>query len=137
MGKWLAGIAATVIAGVLIWLITRPPEPPPPAPVYSLSGIWDYRITSNVSHQTYKGTLRLVMEGSKVGGEFVEDLFDKSSKGVHGTFDGTTLELVRDTGMNTTQNFSLAKREDKRFTGRFWNVGPPENRDDGTFEITR
>jgi hypothetical protein len=94
-------------------------------------------MTSNVSHQTYRGSLRLVMDGSKIGGEFVEDFFDKSSKGVHGSFDGITLELVRDTSKNTTQNVSLNKQGENKFAGKFWNVGPPETRDDGTFEIAR
>ncbi len=30
--KWLAGIAASVIAGVVIWLLTHQPTPPPPPP---------------------------------------------------------------------------------------------------------
>jgi hypothetical protein len=40
IGTWPAGIAATVIAGVILWLITQrsPPPPPPPEP--------DYRLTS-------------------------------------------------------------------------------------------
>lgn len=139
MGKWLAGVAASVISAVLIWQITKPsPSPAPDSqPAYSLSGTWRYKQTSSVSHPTYQGTLRLVVDGSKVGGEFVEDLFDRSSKGVHGSFDGVTIELVRDTSKDTTQNFSLTKQGMNEFTGRFWNVGPTENRDDGSFEITR
>ena len=135
MGKWIAGIAASVISAVLIWQITK--APPDTKPVYSLSGTWAYAMTSNVSHRPIQGSLRLVMDGSKVAGEFVEDFFDRSSKGVHGSFDGVTLELIRDTSKNTTQNFSLVKQGDARFVGKFSNVGPVENRDDGSFEITR
>jgi hypothetical protein len=28
MGKWLGGIAGTVISAVIIWMITKPHEPP-------------------------------------------------------------------------------------------------------------
>ena len=44
MGKWLAGIAATVISAVLIWLITKPPQAPAPARKYALSGQWRYQM---------------------------------------------------------------------------------------------
>ena len=38
VAKWLAGIAATVIAGVILWLITKegPSPPPPPDEVHSV-----------------------------------------------------------------------------------------------------
>ena len=53
-------------------------------------------------------------------------------------FGGDDLELQRDIrSKNTTQQYSLKKESDNKFAGTFWNVGPPENRDQGSFEITR
>jgi hypothetical protein len=133
--KWIAGIASAVISAVLIWFITKPPAPKPP---YSLSGKWAYTMRSDVSRNTYHGSLHLLMDGTNVSGEFVEDFFDKSSKGVQGAlYGGDDLELTRDTSKNTTQRFSLTKKNDDLLVGTFWNVGPPETDDRGSFEITR
>src|SRR5262245_35233904 len=95
MGKWLAGIAASVISAVLIWLITKPPMvPPAPPPAYSVNGVWKYTRTSNVSHKQYQGTLRLLSDANnKVEGDFLQKEFDNSNRSVHGSFDGRTLEL--------------------------------------------
>jgi len=135
MVKWIAGIAASVISAVLIWLITKPSVSKPP---YSLSGKWAYTMRSDVSHNKYQGSLHLLMDGTNVSGEFVEDFFDKSNKGVQGALYGSDdLELARDTSKNTTQKFSLTKKTDNSFVGTFWNIGPPETRDQGSFEITR
>jgi len=138
MGKWIAGIAGTVISAVLIWLITKPPQPTAPKPPYSLSGKWTYTMTSDVSHNTYQGSLILLMDGTNVAGEFVEDFWDKSSKGVRGAlYGGDDLELERDTSKNTTQKFSLTKKSDTILEGAFWNVGVLQNTDKGSFKITR
>src|SRR5438067_11055550 len=117
MGKWIAGIASTVISAVLIWWITKSPAPKPP---YSLSGKWTYKMQSDVSRNTYQGSLHLLMDGTNVSGEFVEDFFDKSSKGIQGALYGDVdLELARDTSKNTTQTFSLTRRNDNLFVGTF------------------
>lgn len=135
MIKWMAGIVASVISAVLIWWITKPSVSKPPP---SLSGKWSYTMQSDVSHNKYQGSLNLLMDGTNVSGEFAEDFFDKSSKGIQGSLYGSNdLELSRDTSKNTTQKFSLTKRSDNLFVGKFWNVGPPETRDEGSFEITR
>jgi hypothetical protein len=139
MLKWLAGIAATVISAVIIWLVTKPPQSLPPKPPSSLSGKWTYTMRSDVSHNNYRGSLQLLMDGTNVSGEFVEDFFDASNRGLRGSiWGGDDLELQRDIrSKNTTQQYSLKKESDNKFAGTFWNVSPPENRDQGIFEITR
>jgi hypothetical protein len=129
VGKWLAGIAATVIAALLIWWVTKPAAP------YSVDGLWKYKMTSK-SGGPHQGTLRLTMSGSQVTG-ILEDTFDKTSSGVTGQFANNTLELTRDTWLDgrTTQNYRLTKEGPNRFAGTFWNVGRWP--DEGAFEIDR
>ena len=138
MLKWHAGIAALVISAVII-LVTKPPQSPPPEPPSSLSGKWTYTMRSDVSHNNYRGSLQLLMDGTNVSGEFVENFFDASTRRLRGSiWGGDDLELQRDIrSKNTTQQYSLKKESDDKFAGTFWNVGPPENRDQGSFEITR
>jgi hypothetical protein len=102
-----------------------------------LSGIWQYTLTSDVNHIALHGSLKIVMDGASVGGDFIEDFPDGSSKGVHGSFNGVTLELARDTGKNAMQNYYLTRQDDNRLTGSFRNVGAAETRDDGSFIIVR
>ena len=129
MWKWLAGIAASVISAVIIWLITKP------APDYSLTGTWSYTMMSTQSHQTYQGILTLTMDRAVVAGT-MENTFDNSSSGVHGSFANNTLELSRETGKDeTVQLYRLTKRDDRTFAGTFWNRG--RWKDEGTIEITR
>ena len=59
---------------------------------------------------------------------------DHSSGGVTGTFDGTTLLLSRDTGLETIQRYRLTVTGD-RFTGTYVNEGKYQDR--GTFEGSR
>ena len=73
------------------------------------------------------------MEGNQVSG--VMSPCDDSQSGVEGTFNGNTLTLSRDTGMNATQKVRLIKQSDDRFDGNYWNEGT--TRDEGSFEIWR
>ena len=78
-------------------------------------------------------SMRLTMDGNQVSG--VMSPCDDSKTGVEGTFNGSTLTLSRDTGMNTTQKFVLTKRSDNIFNGNYWNEGAAK--DEGLFEIQR
>jgi hypothetical protein len=129
VGKWLAGIAGSVIAALLIWRITKPAAP------YSVDGLWKYKMTSKTGG-THQGTLRLTMSGSQVTG-ILEDTFDKTNSGVTVQFANNTLELTRDTQLDgrTTQFYRLTKESPNRFAGTFWNVGRWP--DEGSFEIDR
>jgi hypothetical protein len=131
MGKWLAGVAAAVLSAVIVWWITKPPSPVAP---YSVGGVWNYRAVSEVSHQQLQGVLRLTMEGSIVSGE-MENTFDNSKSGLHGTFANDVLELSRDTGLETVQNYTLRKLGTGKFSGEFRNIG--KYPDKGTIEIER
>jgi hypothetical protein len=136
MKKWMAGIAAAVLAGVLTWWLTEGlrPHPTPPA-IYSVSGFWKYKMTSEVSGNTTRGSLSLTMDGSNVAG-VLENTFDKTSTGVRGAFANNTLELTRETQMDDTTQFSrLTKQGGDKFTGTFWNRG--RWKDNGTIEIER
>jgi hypothetical protein len=142
MAKYLAGIAFIVIFAVLIWLITRSPQPPVHSPApgspRSLSGEWEYKMKSDVSHNVRQGSLTLLIDGTNVSGKFVEDFVDNVNKDLRGgLYGGVDLELERDIGKNAMQKFSLAKKSDNLFMGKFWNVGPPETSDEGIFEIAR
>ena len=62
MSKWLAGLAASIIAGVVIWALTRPPTPPPtPSFLERVAGT--YTLTSWTDMHT--GSIEL---GAKVTG---------------------------------------------------------------------
>src|SRR5262249_17855187 len=105
MLKWLAGIAATVISAVVIWLITKPHHSSALKSASSLSGKWTYTMPSDLSRNTYHGPLQLLMDGANVSGEFMEDFFDASNRALRGSIWGADdLELQRDIrNKNTTQ----------------------------------
>jgi hypothetical protein len=140
MGKWIGGIAATVAAGVLTWWLTvgiHDHQPlPPKAETYSVTGFWKYKMMSEISSNTYRGSLTLTQDGTTVSG-VLDNTFDGSKSGIKGTLIGQTLELSRDTGLGAIQNYRLTKQSDNRLVGRFDNVGPSNLADQGTFEIER
>lgn len=136
MKKWMAGIVAAVLVGVLTWWLTEGlrSHPTPPT-MYSVSGSWKYKMTSAVSGNTTRGSLRLTQDGTTVSG-VLENTADKSSSGVKGTLVGNSLELSREeTRLNTVQNYSLTKQNDNKLVGTFENIGTWPDR--GKFEIER
>ena len=135
MKKWMVGIATAVLAGVLTWWLTEGlrSHPTPPT-MYSVSGFWKYKLTSEVSGNTTRRSLTLTQDSTTVSG-VLESTFDNSKSGVKGTFVGNSLELSRDTGMDTVQNYRLTKENDNKLVGTFDNVVKWPDR--GTFEIER
>ena len=141
MWKWLGGI----VAAVLIWWLTQgalevikrpvPQAPSPtPTPAFSVTGSWNYSMKSNVSGNTHTGAMILTQDGSLVSG-ILEKTFDNSKTGLKGTLLGNTLELVRDTGLDTIQTYRLSKSSDNQMTGMFENVG--KYPDSGSIELQR
>jgi len=135
-GKWIAGVAAAIITGIIIWWLTSPGGLlSKREDKLSLNGIWKYSMTSYLSGQTYQGALRLTMSGSEVSG-ILEGTFDKTSSGVWGQFANNTLDLNRETEKDKTlQIYRLTRQSDNKFTGTFWNRGPWK--DTGAFQIMR
>ena len=111
----------------------------PTAP-YSVSGVWWYSMNSDVSHNTTRGTLRLLMDGSSITG-VLENTFDKTKGIVQGEYTNNTLEMSRDTGLNTIQNYTLRKVSGNKLQGEFWNVAKQSGQhfypDKGTIDIER
>lgn len=105
----------------------------PPVRQFSLTGTWNYTGRSSMTPLHCTRIVRLTMEGNQVSG--VMSPCDVSQSGVEGTFNGNTLTLSRDTGMNATQKVRLIKQSDDRFEGNYWNEGT--TRDEGSFEIWR
>lgn len=97
----------------------------PAAP--SVTGTWN--VTFAGATQT---TLVLRQTGNRVTGTLRTP--DNSRGEVSGTFDGTTLLLSRDTGLETIQRYRLTVSGD-RFTGTFANEG--KYPDSGTFAGVR
>src|SRR5882672_9102004 len=127
MKKWIGGLVLAVLAGVLTWWLTEglrkhPTPPPTPPPMYSVSGFWKYKMTSELSGNIFKGSLTLTQDGTTVSG-VLENTFDNTKSGVKGTFVGNTLELSRDTGMDTVQTYRLTKQNENKLAGTFFNVG--------------
>ena len=89
---------------------------------------------SNVSGTTHTGAMTLTQDGSIVSG-VLDKTFDNSQSGLKGTFSGNTLELTRDTGLQTVQTFRLSRSGNDRMTGTFENVG--QYADNGSIEIQR
>jgi hypothetical protein len=126
---------ATVLAGVLTWWLTEGfRNDPTPPPMYSVSGSWKYKMNSEVSGNTNEGSLTLTQDGATVSG-VLENTIDNSKSGVKGTFVGNTLELSRNTGMDTVQNYRLTKHNEDQLAGTFENVGKWPDR--GTVQIER
>jgi hypothetical protein len=90
----------------------------------TLSGTWNV---------TFKGTtttaLRLQQSGTKVTGTLATT--DGSPGAVSGTFDGSTLTLSRDTGLQTIQHYRVTVKGSS-FSGTYWNEG--RLADQGTLE---
>ncbi|MDQ8154503.1 MAG: FecR domain-containing protein [Gemmatimonadota bacterium] len=86
-----------------------------PAIAPSVTGTWS--VTFSGRDQT---TLSLRQAGSQVSGTMRTP--DNSRGAVTGTFDGTTLLLSRDTGLETVQHYRVTVAGD-RFTGTFVNEG--------------
>jgi hypothetical protein len=78
--------------------------------------------------------LTLTQDGVTVSG-VVENTFDNTKSGVKGTFVGNTLELSRNTGMDTVQNYRLIKQNEDKLAVTFENVGKWPDR--GAFQIER
>ena len=140
MWKWIGGI----VAAVLIWWLTQgavtylTPKPPPPQPVappqrYSATGYWTYTMRSDVSNSSHTGSMTLTQDGALITGVF--EAFDKSKSGVKGSISGDTVELSRDTGLDTVQTYRLARSGDRRLKGSFENVGKYPDR--GSIELVR
>lgn len=92
-------------------------------------------MTSDVSGNTYEGTLHLTQDGAFVTGELDDPGGPPGRKsGVKGTYDGNILELSRGTGLDTIQEYRLSGGG-RQLTGRFENTG--RYKDSGTFEIKR
>ncbi len=93
---------------------------PEPTPV-NVTGTW--RVTfagTSESTRTFESTLRLRQSGRSVSGTMRAP--DNSRGDVTGTFDGTTLVLSRDTGLETIQHYRVTVTGD-RFTGTYVNEG--------------
>jgi hypothetical protein len=136
MLKWLGGIVGAVLVGVLTWWLTvgiHGDRDNPVVPTYSVTGYWNYTTKSNVSGNTNTGAITLTQDGNTVSG--VLEAFDKSMSGVTGTLYGNTLELSRDTGLDTIQTYRLSRQGDSRLVGTFANVGKVA--DNGSIQFDR
>lgn len=89
-------------------------------------------MTSSVAQNSHEGFLKLSLAGTAVSGSM--STWDNTKGAVQGTFSGDTLELERDTGLDTIQHFKLIKQGD-RMTGSFQNTGKYE--DSGNIEMVR
>ena len=136
MWKWIGGIAGTV----LVWWLTQgtleflKPKPSPPATPSSVAGSWNYSMKSDVSGNVHAGAMTLAQDGSVVSG-VLEKTFDNSKSGLRGTLFDNTLELTRDTGLDTVQTYRLKKSGDDKFSGTFENIGRHPDR--GSIELGR
>ena len=134
MGKWIAGVASAVVIAVLTFWLTHGFENLLTARPYSVTGVWDYTMRSNLDQRIHSGSIDLTMDGETVSGTM--RMWDKTDSAVKGTLKADSLSLVRETGMQgTVQFFDLKKVGDKRFAGTFRNEGSiPDN---GTITIAR
>jgi hypothetical protein len=134
MGKWIAGVASAVVIAVLTFWLTHGFENLLTARPYSVTGVWDYTMRSNLDQRIHTGSLDLTMDGETVSGTM--RMWDKTDSAVKGTFKADSLSFVRETGMQgTVQFFELKKVSDKGFAGTFRNEGSvPDN---GTITIAR
>jgi hypothetical protein len=98
----------------------------------TVGGGWKYKMTSNVAQDSHEGFLKISQKGTSVIGSI--STWDNTSGRVQGTFIENTLELERDTGLDTVQHYRLTMQGDK-MTGVFWNTG--KYQDSGTIEIFR
>ena len=98
----------------------------------TIRGSWKYKMTSSVAQDSHEGLLKLSLAGTAVSGSM--STWDNTKGAVQGTFSGGTLELERDTGLNSIQHFKLIKKGD-RMMGSFWNTGKYE--DSGNIEMVR
>jgi hypothetical protein len=95
-----------------------------------LTGTW--YITLRGENETWRETLTLNQRGDRITGKMSTS--DGTRGGVSGTYDGTTLQLERDTGRDTIQRFQM-RPYGAVFRGRFWNQGKWE--DQGRVEMRR
>ena len=134
--KWLGG----TLGAVLVWWLTQgaiemmKPKPPQQPPVDSVTGYWTYTTKSNVSGNVHSGTITLTHDGSLISG-VLEKVFDNSKTGLKGSISGDTVELTRDTGLDTIQTYRLRRSGNDILVGTFENVGKyPDN---GSIELRR
>jgi len=96
----------------------------------TVSGKWDV-----IFKGTTRATLTLQQSGANVTGTLGTS--DGTPSQVNGTFDGTTLTLSRDTGLQTIQRYRVTV-QGSSFTGTYWNDGKIPDRGEfaGTKSIT-
>jgi hypothetical protein len=97
---------------------------------FSLSGAWNYTMSSEQGGGVHQGTITLSQSGQKVTGTMTQ--FDQTGTTVDGSFNNNTLTMTRDTGLNTIQTYSLT-RSGNNLSGTFRNVG--QYPDTGSFRI--
>jgi hypothetical protein len=107
-----------------------PEGEPAPTKAPGVVGTWSVTFTGTGGSATT--TLVLQQSGSNVTG--VLRTTDGTPGQVKGTFDGTTLALSRETGLETVQHYRVTVSGD-RFSGTFLNEG--RYPDHGTFEGSR
>jgi hypothetical protein len=95
-------------------------------------------MVSSVSKRSYEGTIVLTANGNLVTGTI--EMTDPNSGAVNtfpltGSYNDGSLELMRDTGLETTQHYSL-NGKGENLKGTFWNEGT-KYPDNGTFSIRR
>jgi hypothetical protein len=100
--------------------------------VFSLSGAWNYTMSSAQGGGVHHGTITLSQSGTYVTGTMTQA--DHTSTSVRGSFNSNTLIMSRDTGLNTIQTYSLTRSDDS-LSGTFQNEG--QFPDSGSFRIDR
>jgi hypothetical protein len=100
----------------------------------NISGDWRFTTHSDTSDETHSGSVTFRAKGSSVRGTM--ETWDQSNGTITGSYDATNgnLRLSRETGLETTQNYSLS-RNGAIFLGKFWNEG--KYSDSGTIELVR
>jgi hypothetical protein len=97
---------------------------------FSLVGVWNYTMSSEQGGGVHQGTITLSQSGQRVTGTMTQ--FDGTGTSVDGSYSNDTLVMTRDTGLNTTQNYTLT-RSGNSLSGTFRNVGQfPDN---GSFRM--
>jgi hypothetical protein len=87
-----------------------------------LDGAWTFAMHSTVSNGNYAGQIQFELaSGAVMGTMNIQGQGARAVRGIQGAV-GDSIDLVRDTGLETIQHFRLA-RSGVNLAGRFWNVG--------------
>jgi hypothetical protein len=129
MGKWIAGVLSTVVAGVLGYWATDGLKVlfEKPTPLYSVTGPWTFTQTSDLDHQAHPGSMTLTMEGQIVSGKMTT--WDNTDSAVTGAFVADGLSLTRETKWKGTVQFiDMKKISPDKFSGIYRNEGPEKDK---------